>query len=366
MKRKISISGLVSTLIACLILSGMVASANGTGAGITAFVLLFGVAFFKPWLPFSNAFNGYAMAVQKEIWEDHIEGNLFKNNEFMLASTDAGQYVLNGKIVHIPQAGGTPNVVKTRTSLPAVVVQRTDTDVTYTLDEYTTDPILIPNIDLFELSYNKRESVLSEYEATLRQTIADNVLIDWSPTGGVGTILRTSGGATATTLAGTTGVRARCLVNDLKAGQLQLNKQNVPMERRYALVSADMFQQLTDDMSATQYRDFSAEYDAKNGVLGRLFGFNIMMRSGVVTYNALATTVNAYGANANTTDNDAMLCWQADALERAVGQIKFFEQIGHPQFYGDVYSVSVRMGGRQRRYDGRGVVAIVQGVPGGN
>ena len=233
------------------------------------------------------------MAIQKEIWQDHIEGNLFKNNEFLLASTDAGQYVLNGHVVHIPQAGALPTVVKNRSSVPATVVQRGDTDITYTLDEYTTDPILIPNAETFELSYNKRESVLSEYETSLRQTVADNLLIDWAPTASTGVIVRTTGAAVATTLAGTTGNRAKFVVSDLKNAQLQLNKQNVPMEGRYALISADMFQQLTDDMSATQYRDFSAAYDVKDGVLGRLFGFNIMMRSGVVTYtNDTAPVVN--------------------------------------------------------------------------
>jgi hypothetical protein len=62
------------------------------------------------------------MAIQKEIWQDHIEGNLFKNNEFLLASTDAGQYVLQGKVVHIPQSGATATVVKNRSSVPATVV----------------------------------------------------------------------------------------------------------------------------------------------------------------------------------------------------------------------------------------------------
>ena len=301
------------------------------------------------------------MAIQKEIWEDHIEGNLFKNNEFLLASTDAGQYVLSGHVVHIPQAGATANVVKNRSSLPATVVQRGDTDVTYTLDEYTTDPIMIPNAETFELSYNKRESVLSEYELSLRQTIADNLLIDWAPTGTTGLVVRTSGTATATTLPGTTGNRARFTVVDLKNAQLQLNKQNVPMEGRYALISADMFQQLTDDMSATQYRDFSAAYDVKDGVLGRLFGFNIMMRSNVVTYtNDTAPVVNPYGATPAATDNDGVLCWQIGAVERALGDIKFFERIGDPTYYGDVYSVIVRMGARIRRQDALGIVAVVQ------
>jgi len=301
------------------------------------------------------------MAIQKEIWQDHIEGNLFKNNEFLLASTDAGQYVLQGKVVHIPQAGALPTIVKNRSSLPATVVQRGDTDVTYTLDEFTTDPILIPNAETFELSYNKRESVLSEYESSLRQTVADNLLIDWCPSGSTGTVIRTTGTATATHLAGTTGTRNKFTVNDLKNAQLQLNKQNIPMEGRYALISADMFQQLTDDMSATQYRDFSAAYDVKDGVLGRLFGFNIMMRGSVATYtNATAPVVNPYGTTAAATDNDGVLCWQISAVERALGQITFFERIGDPTYYGDVYSVSVRMGARIRRNDAQGIIAIVQ------
>ncbi len=300
------------------------------------------------------------MAIQREIWQDHIEGNLFKNNEFLLASTDAGQYVLQGRVVHIPQAGAQPNIQKNRSSLPATVVQRTDTDITYSLDEYTTDPILIPYAETIELSYNKRESVLSEYQSSLRQTIADNILVSWSPAGAT-SMLRTTGGAVATHLAGTTGNRKLFTSKDLKAAQLQLNKQNVPMENRYALISADMFQQLTDDLSITEYRDFSAAYNVKDGVLGRLFGFNIMMRSGVVTYtNDTTPVVNAYGASAAVTDNDAVLCWQTDALERAVGNIKFFERIDDPSYYGNVYSISVRMGGRLRRSDAKGVMAIIQ------
>jgi hypothetical protein len=301
------------------------------------------------------------MAIQREIWQDHIEGNLFKNNEFLLASTDASQYVLQGKVVHIPQAGAAATVVKNRSSVPATVVQRTDTDITYVLDEFTTDPILIPNAETFELSYNKRESVLGEYESSLRQTIADNLLIDWSPTSTTGTIIRTTGATTESHLADTTGNRKKFTVNDLKYAQLQMNKQNVPMEGRYALISADMFQQLTDDMSATQYRDFSAAYDVKDGVLGRLFGFNIMMRGSVVTYdNAGSPVVNPYGADAEDTDNDGVLCWQVSAVERALGQITFFERTGDPTYYGDIYSVGVRMGARRRRADAKGIVAIVQ------
>lgn len=300
------------------------------------------------------------MAIQREIWQDHIEGNLFKNNEFLLASTDAGQFVLQGKVVHIPQAGALPNVVKNRSSLPATVVQRADTDITYSLDEYTSDPIMIPYAETIELSYNKRESVLGEHENALKQAIAENILVTWAPTGAA-TQLRTTGTATAAHLDSGTGNRKKLTAKDLKAAQLALNKQNVPMDGRYALLSADMFQQLTDDLSVNDYRDFSAAYNIKDGVLGRLFGFSIMMRSSVVSFtNDTVPTINAVGATAAAADNDAVLCWQADALERAVGEIKFFERLDDPTYYGNVYSVSLRMGGRKRRTDQKGVIAIIQ------
>ena len=300
------------------------------------------------------------MAIQREIWQDHIEGNLFRNNEFLLASTDAAQYVLQGKVVHIPQAGALPNIEKNRSSIPGTIVQRADTDITYSLDEYTSDPILIPYAETIELSYNKRASVLAEHESSLRQSIAENILKAWAPVA-AGSIVRTTGPAIVAHLDSATGNRKRLRSADLKLAQLVLNKQNVQMDNRYALLSADMFNQLTDDLNANDYRDFSAAYNAKDGILGRLYGFNIMMRSSVVSYTNDATpALNDIGATNAAADNDAVLCWQADALERALGSVKFFERIDDPAYYGNVYSLSVRMGGRRRRADGKGVIALIQ------
>ncbi len=302
------------------------------------------------------------MGIQREIWQDHIEGNLFKNNEILLQSTDASQFVLQGKVVHIPQAGATPTITKNVSSLPVTVVQRTDTDITYALDQYTSAPILITNADSMELSYNKRESVLGEHESSLRESVAESILNSWAPTATtVNNILRTSGASTATHLTSTTGNRGKLTVADLKRASTVLDKQNVPMEGRVALISADLLGQLTDDMSATQYRDFSAAYDAKNGKLGRLFGFDIYMRSSTVVYdNTTTPVVKATGAAAAADDNDSVVCWQVNFVEKAVGEIRFFEKVGDPQYYGDIYSLLVRIGSRKRRSDEKGVVAIVQ------
>lgn len=298
-------------------------------------------------------------AVQVEIWGRYIMGAIFRNNEFLNYCFKADDYVLQGKVVHIPQAGGTAGVTKNRSSLPATVTKRTDTDITYPLDEFTTDPRLIPHADTVELSYNKMDSVMTDDMSALRQTVADNILINWSP---ATNIIRTTGAAIDTHLVDTTGTRKKLIVKDLQAAQKFLNKQDIPSEGRYALLSADMHDQLITDLSESQYRDFSRALDEKKGIVGKLYGFNIMMRSRVVVYGNEGTpVVKAYGAEADADDNDAVLCWHENALERAMGEVLTFDQSNSPQYYGDLMSFLLRMGGRIRREDEKGVVAIVQG-----
>src|SRR5690606_15757074 len=89
------------------------------------------------------------------------------------------EHVVGGRIVHIPQSGGAGNVVKNRTVKPAAIRERTDTDVLYRIDEYTTDPVTIPNADNYELSYNKRESVIGEDRANLSNEVAEGLLLNF-------------------------------------------------------------------------------------------------------------------------------------------------------------------------------------------
>lgn len=305
--------------------------------------------------------NIYAMGVQKEIWQDHIEGNLFKDNEFLLRSVDASEYIMeNGKTVHIPQAGATPSIVKNRSTFPATASQRTDTDVTYDLDNYSSDPIHIAKAEERELSYDKRETVLAEHESTLRERFADELLRIWSPSNAAN-IIRTTGAATLAHLDSATGNRKKFALADLKAAQLKLDKMKVSKVGRVALFSADMYQQFTDELTVNDKRDFSASYNPETGVIGKLYGFDIMMRADVVQYDNTATPVlKAYGASAATTDNDAVLCWYDKGVERAVGSVEFFDDERNPLYYGDVYSFSVTVGGRKRRADQKGTLAIVQ------
>lgn len=301
------------------------------------------------------------MAITKELWAAYIIGNLFKGNEFLNDAFNADEYVLNGAVVHIPQAGAKPAATKNRSSFPAASVQRTDTDITYPLDNYTTDPTLILEAEKSELSYDKMDSVMGEHVETLRELVGDDMLIKWAPS--VATqIIRTTGGAVAAHLDSAIGNRKKFLKEDLKAARKLMNKHNIPQEDRYAIISSDMIDQLLDD-SDLKARDGmkGGELNLPDGVITKLYGFYIRERSTVLVYNNAGTpVVKALGAAAAATDNDAVLCYQKNCIERSMGTVTMFENEGDPNNYGDIYSALVKMGGRKRRSDGKGVVAIVQ------
>src|SRR5699024_3535537 len=191
----------------------------------------------------------------------------------------------------------------------------------------TSDPMLIPNADTIELSYDKRQSVTSEAQAKLRQEVAESLLINWAP--GSSKVVKTTGDAVSATAPSATGNRKLIVLANLKAAMTKMNKEDIPMENRYALFSAEMYDQFIEGLTATQYRDFAQGFDQANGILGKLYGFNIMMRSTSLIYDT-SYDVKAKGSAGAATDHEAVLCWQQNSVERALGEVKFFENIGDP------------------------------------
>lgn len=297
------------------------------------------------------------MAVQNEFWIKAIITRFWKKNEFLKFAFNEDDYVVGGAVVHIPQPGAAPVVVKNRAVFPGVAVERADTDITYVLDKYTTDPTHIQDADKLELSYDKIMSVFGDHANQIAQTVADDLVIKWLT--GIASFVPTTGALAAVTTAGQTGTRKVMLTAELKKAGLIMDLQNVPDEDRYSLIEANMLDQLTESLTATQYRDFSSHYDAAKNVVGKLYGFNIMKRSTVAMASA-ADAINPLGAAVAATDNVISMCWQKDCVSRALGQTKFFEKTNDPTMYGDVYSALLRMGGRRRRADGAGVIAIKQ------
>lgn len=320
-------------------------------------------------LSFAN--SGLAvMAIQTQIWQNHIEQEIFKDNTFLRFSHNADDYVINSKAVHIPQSGGSGNVVKNRSEVPASVRKRNDTDVIYLLDEFTTDPVYIPNADTKELSYDKRASALGEDRDNLVQSVADETIYNWlnSPVfesyGATSlpaeNVLQTTGAATPATAPGATGDRKAATITDLQRMQTYFRQNKRWFEgQMYCLLSpsdlATMFP--ADSVLTATYMQNVTEKERREGVILKAQGWNIMTRNSVV-YVADDGTIKAPGAVGTTTDDEASLFWYKDSVEFAFGGVEAFENLRDPQYYGDIYSFLVRSGGRARRagYEGIGLL----------
>jgi hypothetical protein len=296
------------------------------------------------------------MALNKQIWLTTIQENFFPNDSFATKSVDDSAFVDN-KTVHVPNAGAPSGVVINRAELPASVSRRTDNDLTYDIDELTTNPIHIPNVDTVELSYDKRQSVLYNDRSQLQKEACQNLLYRWGT--GATTVVTTGEARMAHTSATAIGNRRKITKTDVLGIATQFNMDDVPATGRYLLLDAAMYADLLADLTDKELSAFLASADAQRGVLGMLYGFEVMQRSKV-----LRTTAGK--GVAKWTDEDAAselaagLAWQQSCVSRAIGEVKMFDSLDNPLYYGDIYSFLLRAGGEKRRYDKKGVALVVE------
>lgn len=309
--------------------------------------------------------------IPQHIFHSYIVEKLRVVNPFVAYAHDEGRYVQDGAVVHIPQSGKSPDVVKNRKEFPATAKQREDSELIYPLDVYSTDPVVLTWHEAHEISYNKMDSILGDHVSTLSESVGDNLLYNWvaaknaadysAVTLPAGHIISTSGKSVSVTERGQTGSRKSLVAADIQAAQAMMNKQGVPLQGRYVLLESYMYTQLIDSLSSNQMAAFQQTADIKNGVLGQLYGFNILQRSRVLSFTADGTP-KLPGEAYEATDHVGALVWQRDCVAKALGETKIFQHTDNPLYYGDTVSALVKMGGRARRADWAGVIAIVQGA----
>ena len=301
------------------------------------------------------------MAVNREIWLNYIAENLFEDNPHLDKCIDNSAGV-NGYTVHIPSAGTAATVTRNNTSYPVAVTERSDNDAYYTIDSFQIGPIRLDNADQYELSYDKMRSVMNDFMMGLREEIGTWLNYKWAASASA-YIVRTTGNALSTNLANSTatGTRKVLLAYDLMMAAKALDDIPVPAQNRWAMLDTTMYYELLNDLKFGEFRRTVEEADLKRGIIPELFGFGILKRPTIFTYtNASTPVVKAPGAAAATSDNRAAICWQADMVEKAMGSIDWWDTESAEHFTKDLIAAEIRFGGRKRRYDGAGVVSIVQ------
>lgn len=300
------------------------------------------------------------MALNISIWQKTLVENFYPDNSFASKSVDDSVFVSAHKVI-IPNAGKPSKVVKNRQTKPATVSERTDNDIEYVIDELTTDPIYIPNIDTVELSYDKRNSIISNDRAQLQNEAHLNLLDRWGKGVKPTNVLLTTGTneRDAHTSETATGKRKCITKEDLLKIMTRMDADNVPEEGRHLLLDAYMYADLLADLSESEKWMFLNSANMQKGVLGNLYGLNIMKRSKVLRVKNDKTLLS-WSEDAVAGELAAGLAWHEKSVSRALGEIKIYDSVNNPLYYGDIYSFLLRTGGAVRRYDNKGIYLLAE------
>ena len=140
----------------------------------------------------------------------------------------------------------------------------------------------------------------------------------------------------------------------------KLDQDNVPRMGRYLLMDTQMMYQLFEDSAITS-RDFTDSNSQDDGVITKLYSFNILARPEVVIYTNAATPVKkAVGAAGAATDNLACIGWHQSVVSNATGDIKVFANEDVAEHFGSIFSCMVMHGSSKLRTDEKGIVTLVQ------
>jgi hypothetical protein len=304
-----------------------------------------------------------SMAIQREVWKNDIIESLWKDNQFALRAVNADSFVLQGKIVHIPVAGTPSAVNKNVTSFPVTAVKRTDTEILYSLDTFYSTPRHVEQIEKYELSYDKRTSVMGEDRNALVQAAMEGLLYRWAPASA--NTIRTVGADDAAVLPGATGNRKKFTKASLGDVKRRLDAANISPNGRVALLTAEHYNDFLDSLSDNERTEVGRVANLATGVVGQYLGFTIMMRSSALRYRLVSGVLTpvdeqADGYAADAADCAASLIWHEGQVERALGDVDIFDNPRQAEYYGDIYSMILRLGGRIRRASG--VWAVVEDV----
>jgi len=300
------------------------------------------------------------MAIQKEVWTKDIEEKLFANNEFIMSSVSHDAFVDN-KTVHVPQAGSLPSVSVNRSSFPATISQRTDTDLTYDLINFTSDPILIRDLDALQVNYDKRMSVTSQQINKMNDRLGLEFL--YRAAQATASVTTTGTAAASLNSPGATGNRNGLILADMASAASKLDGDDVPSQGRHMVIPYNVYWNFVNAEKASllnlDYQGGLTEADIQSGVVAKIYGFKIYVRSYTVVYDS-AGAKKAIGAATATTDDWGIVGWQEDAVARAKGDIKVFIDEDKPEYYGSVYSNEINFAAKALRSDLKGIVTIQQ------
>jgi len=302
-----------------------------------------------------------AAELVKRYFHSDIQEALRLDNSFMQFAKNDDAFV-NNNSVELPHAGTDPTVVIDRASFPGTIAQRTDSATNYVLEEISTNPSHLQFSEELIVNYAKRQSITSMHANVLMDTKGDRCAYAWAKSAvGASKYKVTTGTATrASDARGSTVTTVKVLTKaDLLAVKLIMDKDLVPQENRKLLLPPSMMNDilLLDEFTRM---DAYGKSNIPDGFVGRIFGFDVMVRGFVTQHTTSSYAIKSPSAATATTDLAGGIAWHPAFVRRANGSIKTFLDIDNPAYYGSIFSAAVRFGGLIARSDNKGLVQIIE------
>jgi len=302
-------------------------------------------------------------------YSQQLQEQLFPKSDFYKNSIAETGIAADADTFEIPNLSDIDDASEGKpTTLPLKVVVSEDTKVTGTMKQLYCSPIVITDENEITTNYDKRTAKQKQQAATLSSKAGTYAAYQWLPASASANIVVSTGAARATNQTGLTGNRKALTKADLLAVKAKLMKANaleVPGEL-YALLTPDAYNDL---LAIAEFSDYDKTGNASKlelGILGKILGFNIMVRSAYSKghIGAWYTAANGKVRTIDTaaTDRPANLFWHSGLVCHAEAFPKAYISADRPEYMGTIINASVRFGAEICRADGIGTAAIVEVV----
>jgi len=284
------------------------------------------------------------------------------DNSFMQFAKNDDAFV-NNNSVELPHAGTDPAIVIDRSSFPGTISQRTDAATQYILEELSTDPTHLQFSEELIVNYAKRQSITNQHSEVLIDTKGDRCAYNWAlgVVSATKYVLTTGTATRASDAPGSTATVKELIDADVLALKLLMDKDNIPSEGRKLLLPPGMTNDLLKEDKFTRMDAYGMS-NIPTGWIGRIYGFDVMMRTRVTAHTTSTLAIKDPAAATAASDQAGAIAWHPSFVRRANGSIKTFLDIDNPAYYGSIFSAAVRFGGLAARNDGKGVYQIIEGV----
>ncbi|MEY4925662.1 MAG: hypothetical protein RI894_98 [Bacteroidota bacterium] len=295
------------------------------------------------------------MPLEREEYLDIMLEQLHEyNDEFLMHGRDVSAFV-NNNFLHLAEIGADPNVIRniTTAQLPLAPTFRTDTLLSFQLDNWTTEPFVAPAFEEKILAYPKAQSFFKQHTGKLMRTVADYCYYSIAPNANTTDtpVLETSGAVNA---AGNKGLTD----TDVKSLAEKFDDLNISAEGRHLWLTPNMYYELIGTNEAMQFAAMMKSSGASNTPeYVDVWGFKIHRRTGGALYDA-ALTKQAHGsANANLY-RGAFAYVENETFFAAKGTVEVGVEPRPVSYEGDLVNAKVRYSAQALRQKIMG--AIVQ------